>query len=71
MAMTGAAMGVKVGFDCGFTPCMFSREFVDAHADMFMPRHYRLRRTDLRGSVCDKVYIDNTGASFDTADLGA
>ena len=34
----GAAMGVNVGFDCGFTPCMFSQEFVDAHAEMFKPR---------------------------------
>jgi hypothetical protein len=32
----GADIGVNVCFDCGFTPCMFSQEFVDAHADMFV-----------------------------------
>jgi len=31
----GAEIGVTVSFDCGFTPCMFSREFVDAHPDLF------------------------------------
>jgi radical SAM protein with 4Fe4S-binding SPASM domain len=33
----GAEVGVAVGFDCGFTPCMFSQEFVDAHSDLFAP----------------------------------
>lgn len=32
----GTRIGVDVGFDCGFTPCMFSREFVDSHTDMFV-----------------------------------
>jgi radical SAM protein with 4Fe4S-binding SPASM domain len=32
----GAGIGVNVGFDCGFTPCMFSGEFVDSHAGIFM-----------------------------------
>jgi radical SAM protein with 4Fe4S-binding SPASM domain len=32
----GARIGVDVGFDCGFTPCMFSSEFIDSHASMFM-----------------------------------
>lgn len=31
----GAAMRMDVGFDCGFTPCMFSRGFVDAHPELF------------------------------------
>jgi len=35
LVTTGAEMGVEIGFDCGFTPCMFSREFVDAHRDIF------------------------------------
>jgi hypothetical protein len=35
LVASGAAMGLNVGFDCGFTPCMFSQEFVEAHADMF------------------------------------
>lgn len=28
-------VGVKVAFDCGFTPCMFSRSFLEAHPDLF------------------------------------
>jgi hypothetical protein len=32
---TGASLGIDVGFDCGFTPCMFSRSFVDSHPDLF------------------------------------
>lgn len=27
--------GIRVHFDCGFTPCMFTRAFLDAHADLF------------------------------------
>lgn len=27
--------GIRVHFDCGFTPCMFSRPFLDAHGDLF------------------------------------
>ncbi|MFH0878829.1 MAG: radical SAM protein [Lentisphaerota bacterium] len=26
---------IRVGFDCGFTPCMFSPAFLEAHADLF------------------------------------
>jgi hypothetical protein len=33
----GAKLEVNVGFDCGFTPCMFSLEFVDAHSEIFLP----------------------------------
>jgi len=33
----GAASGIAVYFDCGFTPCMFSREFVHAHPGLFAP----------------------------------
>lgn len=37
LVAVGAGLGVNVGFDCGFTPCMFSREFVESHADIFSP----------------------------------
>ena len=30
-----ADLGITVGFDCGFTPCMFSLAFVDSHPDLF------------------------------------
>ena len=33
-----AAAGIDVGFDCGFTPCMFSREFVDSRNEWFACR---------------------------------
>jgi MoaA/NifB/PqqE/SkfB family radical SAM enzyme len=33
--MNASAAGLNVRFDCGFTPCMFSQEFVDAHVDLF------------------------------------
>jgi hypothetical protein len=36
LAVLGAKIGVNVGFDCGFTPCMFSPKFVDSHTDMFL-----------------------------------
>jgi radical SAM protein with 4Fe4S-binding SPASM domain len=36
LAEFGARKGVDVGFDCGFTPCMFSPGFVNAHEDMFI-----------------------------------
>lgn len=36
LVASGERLGVNVGFDCGFTPCMFSSEFVDSHAGMFM-----------------------------------
>ncbi len=33
-----ARVGIDVGFDCGFTPCMFSREFVDSRNELFAGR---------------------------------
>ncbi len=34
-------VGIQVGFDCGFTPCMFSRPFVEEHAALFAaPGHH-------------------------------
>jgi radical SAM protein with 4Fe4S-binding SPASM domain len=36
LAAHGERLSVNVGFDCGFTPCMFSSEFVASHAGMFM-----------------------------------
>ncbi len=34
----GDKLGINVGFDCGITPCMFSRDFVTSHYDLFMLR---------------------------------
>jgi len=44
----GTEMGIRVGFDCGFTPCMFSPEFVDSQADMFM-------RNDVGHGAADRL----------------
>jgi radical SAM protein with 4Fe4S-binding SPASM domain len=35
LASTAASLGMNVGFDCGFSPCMFSREFVESHPGTF------------------------------------
>ena len=35
MVTLGRDKDVSIGFDCGFTPCMFTPEFVASHVDMF------------------------------------
>jgi hypothetical protein len=66
----GAAMGINVGFDCGFTPCMFSKEFVDAHADMFMPSAPGPGAPTTLGRFTKRC-IDPSGVGYDTAGLQA
>ena len=46
---TGEANGVAVDFDCGFTPCMFSPRFVEAHPDLFAPRDRSSEPSAIRG----------------------
>ena len=66
----GAAMGINVGFDCGFTPCMFSQEFVDAHADMFMPSAPGPGAPTTLGRFTKRC-IDPSGVGYDTAGFQA
>jgi hypothetical protein len=33
--VNASEFGLKVHFDCGFTPCMFSKEFMDGYPDLF------------------------------------
>jgi len=49
----GTQLGVNVGFDCGFTPCLFSRQFVDAHADMFLHGNDGEAAPGLQNATCD------------------
>jgi hypothetical protein len=35
IVVIAAEFGLKVHFDCGFTPCMFSQEFMDAFPSLF------------------------------------
>ena len=35
LVTVGEEREVKIDFDCGFTPCMFSQDFVESHPDMF------------------------------------
>jgi len=43
----GAEMGIDISLDCGFTPCMFSQEFVSDHIDFFT--HNKTAHSTQRG----------------------
>jgi radical SAM protein with 4Fe4S-binding SPASM domain len=55
----GAERNVNVDFDCGFTPCMFSRDFVNSHPDMFMPVESGCYAENLQSADCDDFMDDD------------
>jgi len=60
LASSAARLGMDVSFDCGFTPCMFSPDFVDAHFEIFADRPAdggdgRGTLTEAVGSRCSPV----------------